>query len=120
MGEQSDLPGIYQAMDVFVLPSYREGLPNVVLEASAMERPVVVSRVTGAQDAVEDGKTGTLFELGCQEQLVDSIISYLNSPAKSLSHGHAGRQMVLTHFSNQAVWQAYENAYRAAIDAMDE
>ncbi len=61
IGEQSDLPGIYQAMDLFVLPSYREGLPNVVLEASAMERPVVVSRVTGARDAVDDGKTGTLL-----------------------------------------------------------
>ncbi len=116
LGERSDLSTIYPMMDVFVLPSYREGLPNVVLEASSMERPVVVSRVTGAKDAVADGETGTLFELGSHTDLVNCISRYLYDPELRTVHGKGGRQMVIKYFSNQAVWQAYEAAYKSSLE----
>ncbi len=86
-------------MDLFVLPTYREGLPNVVLEASAMERPVVVSRVTGAKDAVLDQQTGLLFTLYSNDDLVRCISTYLSDSNMRTAHGRAGRRWVEDLFS---------------------
>ena len=59
-GADWDTAPLYMAMDVFCLPSHREGLPNVLLEAAAMELPAVAFRVPGVVDAIEDGVTGRL------------------------------------------------------------
>src|ERR1022692_940003 len=56
-----NMPQVYAAMDVCLLPTYREGFPNVILESAAMEIPVVATRVTGCVDAVRDRETGFLI-----------------------------------------------------------
>ena len=61
-GEDWDTAPLYMAMDVFCLPSHREGCPNVALEAAAMQLPVVAFRVCGVVDAVADGVTGRLVD----------------------------------------------------------
>ncbi len=64
LGFCSDTVGLYHAMDLFVLSSLREGLPNVVLEALAMEVPVVSTRVAGVPKMITDGETGVLCRVG--------------------------------------------------------
>ncbi|MDP2735546.1 MAG: glycosyltransferase, partial [bacterium] len=62
LGERKDVPKILQAADAFVLPSYHEGLPISVLEASVAGLPVIGSNVVGIKDAVRDGETGFLVD----------------------------------------------------------
>ncbi len=73
LGYRSDTKDLYEAMDLFVLSSYREGLPNVVLEAMAMEVPVVATRIAGVPKLVRNRENGLLVEAGDDSQLEASI-----------------------------------------------
>src|SRR5208337_1256707 len=69
LGFQSDVVPLYEAMDLFVLSSLSEGLPNVVLEAMALEVPVVATQIAGIPRLIEDGKNGLLVDPGAFEPL---------------------------------------------------
>lgn len=62
LGQRSDIIEVYQSLDLFLLTSLREGLPNVVLEAMSMEVPVLATRVAGVGELIEDGVSGYLFQ----------------------------------------------------------
>jgi glycosyltransferase involved in cell wall biosynthesis len=72
-GFQSDLRPLYEAMDLFVLSSLREGLPNVLLEAMAMEVPVVATQIAGIPRVITDSTNGLLVPPGNQAALVDAM-----------------------------------------------
>jgi glycosyltransferase involved in cell wall biosynthesis len=100
----------YAAMDLLVLPSYREGLPNTPLEAAAMELPVVATRVDGCVDAVVDGVTGILIPPRDSGALADAISRLLQDPEERRQMGLAGRERVCRDFRPELIWQAlYEN-----------
>ncbi len=106
-----DMPPVYAAMDVFCLPSYREGIGYVLLEAAAMQLPVVATEISGCVDAVVDGRTGTLVPLHDANALAQAIGRYLRDPQLRRQHGRAGREQVLQDFGLQAVWQAARGEY---------
>jgi glycosyltransferase involved in cell wall biosynthesis len=110
-GEDWHTPPLYAAMDVVALPSYREGLPTVCLEAAAMELPVVATRIPGCVDAVQDGVTGTLVPPRDAGALEEAIRTYLNDPALRHEHGRAGRERALRDFGQEAIWQAVYQQY---------
>lgn len=114
-GVDWDTPPLYAAMDVVVLPSYREGLPLVPLEAAAMELPVVATRIPGCVDAIQDGITGTLIAPRDPAALVQAIRRYLLDPQLAVEHGRAGRAWVLREFDQQRVWAALASEYRRAL-----
>jgi len=107
----------YPAMDLVVLPTYREGLPVVPLEAAAMELPVVATRIPGCVDAVEDGVTGTLVPVRDSAALADAMRSYLRDPELRRKHGRAGRARVLTRFRQEALWEALYGEYTRLLRA---
>lgn len=84
--------------DVLVLPTLREGLPNVVLEAAAMELPTITTTSTGAIDSVVSGQTGILFDYGDWRRLADAIHYLISQPDVSRAMGVAARARVVRDF----------------------
>jgi glycosyltransferase involved in cell wall biosynthesis len=110
-GTVQDAAPYYAAMDLCVLPSYREGLPSAPLEAAAMRLPVVATQIAGCVDAVRDGVTGTLVPPRDAAALAVAIAAYLRDPFLRRNHGEAGRQRVLQEFQPQAIWEALYQQY---------
>jgi len=96
----------YDLMQVLAFPSYREGFPNVPLEAAASGLPVVGFAATGTVDAVQDGVTGKLVPLGDAAGLTDALRAYLRDDLLRFRHGDAGRQRVARDFRNETIWNA--------------
>lgn len=102
----------YLAMDICVLPTYREGFPYVPMEAAAMGLPVVATQVPGCIDAVVDCQTGTLVPACDSKSLAQAIQRYVRDPELRLKHGLAGRARVVSDFRSAEVWTALVNEYR--------
>jgi lipopolysaccharide/colanic/teichoic acid biosynthesis glycosyltransferase/glycosyltransferase involved in cell wall biosynthesis len=113
LGHVDSMAGVYAAMDVLALPTYREGFPQTPLEAAAMEVPVVATRVTGCVDAVVHGVTGTLVPTRFPRALATALASYLQNPDLRRLHGAAARRRVLEKFRPQEFWSALEEGYGA-------
>lgn len=111
LGPRAETPPVYAMFDLFVLPTYREGLPNVALEAAAMGKPVITTRVTGAKDALVDGQTGTLVKSHDANDLARAIEKYLISPELRREHGEAGRQWVNGRFRSELIWTQLAEEY---------
>ena len=112
---RAEMPLYYSLMDLVVLPTYREGFPNVPLEAAAMELPVVGTTVTGCVDAIMHGRTGTLVPPHDHVALSQVIQIYLNDEGLRRRHGLAGREWVLREFRPERVWEAMYQEYLQAL-----
>jgi glycosyltransferase involved in cell wall biosynthesis len=109
--DHQDIPQHYALMSVLVLPTYREGFPTVLLEAGAMEVPVVATRVTGCVDAVIDGVTGILIPVRDTQALAQAIQTYLGDRGLAQRHGRAARARVLDEFQPESVWALLFDEY---------
>ena len=110
LGFRTDVQDIIGQADCIVLPSYREGIPKVLLEASAMEKPIIATAVPGCADVVDDGVTGILIEPKSPEALIKASQTIMNMDEGSLQQmGKKGRERVLQHFSNEVVFRVYRS-----------
>ena len=114
-GENLDTPRLFAAMDILVLPTYREGFPVVPLEAAAMGLPVVATRVPGCTDAVVDGRTGTLVPVRDPESLAEAISKYAGDARLRRAHGQAARQRVILDFLPEGIWEATYGEYERLL-----
>lgn len=110
-GENWETPPLYNAMDILVLPTHREGFPLVLLEAAAMGLPIVATRVTGCLDAVQDNMTGTLVPAADAGALAVGLNRYVCDPVLRRRHGEAAREWVLREFRPENIWQAVYHEY---------
>jgi glycosyltransferase involved in cell wall biosynthesis len=99
LGHRSNMRDWFQAMDVFVLSSLREGLPNVVLEAMALETPVVAARIAGIPRLIQNGENGILVNVSEVEGLAHSLKELANDGERRVALGRAGRSTVQSRFS---------------------
>jgi glycosyltransferase involved in cell wall biosynthesis len=113
MGYQADVRRLYEAMDVFALSSLREGLPNVLLEAMALEVPVLATPIAGIPELVQDGVNGLLAEPGSVEALANRLEMLLQDAHLRGRFGRAGRDTIEARYSFAArmrkVQAVYEN-----------
>ena len=113
LGPSDDMPQVYAHADAVVLPSYREGMPRSLLEASAMALPAVATDVPGCRHIVRHGHNGLL----CEARSVDALFAALEqllamSDAERAALGAAGRARVEAEFDEQLV-------VKAALDVVD-
>lgn len=119
LGWIDDPAWVYSIMDILVLPSHREGFGVVAIEASAMEVPVVATRIPGCIDSVEDGRTGSLVPVGHHEALTGAIRTYLDEPTLRRQHGRAGRRRVIEQFRPEKIWQSVYDEYQCLLTQYD-
>lgn len=112
LGNRQDVSELLQQMDLFVLPSFNEGISNTILEAMAVGLPVIATRVGGNPELVVDGITGNLFEPGHWERLADLMEKYLKNSALRQTTGEAGRQSVVHRFSTEKMVDQYVSVWK--------
>lgn len=111
LGFVKDVRPVFQASDVFVLPSYREGFPNVVLQACAMEIPVIVTDINGSNEIVTNRFNGLVVPSKNTVALLDSM-KYMGSDSViRKEYGARGRKVVVEKYNQQLIWKALKNLY---------
>jgi glycosyltransferase involved in cell wall biosynthesis len=105
-GAVQDTAAYYAIADVVVLPSHREGLPTVILEAQAAGKPVVGAAATGIVDVVSDGETGLLFPVGDVPALTKALARLIADKGLAATLGLAGQESVKEKFRPERVWEA--------------
>lgn len=114
VGFHDDARPYFEAIDVVVLPSRVEGAPVALLEAMAMEKPLIASAVDGTPEIVKDGVTGILIPMGNWEKLVQAVLALLSDPERRQEMGKAGRQWV-TRFSSHIAHETLLDGYRRLL-----
>jgi glycosyltransferase involved in cell wall biosynthesis len=107
-----DMRAWYATMDLFVLPSYREGIPRASMEAAAMMRPVVASDIRGCREVVLDGETGTLVPPRDVPRLVGAIERLYEDRALAARMGELARQHIVKNFNIKDVSSRLCEFYR--------
>ena len=115
LGERTDIDEIYSLMDIFILPSYREGLGISIIEASAMAKPVVATDIRGCREAVEDGVTGKLVPAGDVHKLSEAIVYLIGHPKEAEEMGKRGKLKVNNEFDEKKVFDKIEKEYEMLI-----
>jgi glycosyltransferase involved in cell wall biosynthesis len=105
----------YQALDLFVLNSIREGLPNVILEAMAYGAPVAATSVNGIPALVQDKQTGWLVDAEDPRAMQDAILEAIQEPSTAARFSIAGRQHIEQKFSFQKRMERMASIYRQLL-----
>jgi glycosyltransferase involved in cell wall biosynthesis len=114
LGQRADVANVQAAADIFVMPSFSEGLPLALLEAMFAGSPIVASRTGGMPEAVRDGREGILVAPGNVGELRAALAKLLRDPSLRQRLGAAARNRAMEHFSLQRMANCYEALYRAA------
>lgn len=107
---QDNVPLYMSLFDIFVLPSWREGFPNVPIQAAAMGLPVIVSNATGCIDSVQDGVNGTIYQVKDSEALYKALKKYIDQPELRWEHGTNGLDWA-KQFSQENIWDGIQKVY---------
>ncbi|MBI3753107.1 MAG: glycosyltransferase family 4 protein [Deltaproteobacteria bacterium] len=115
LGLRQDIPDILKSLDIFALPTLQESLPQSVLQAMAMGKPVIGTKVGGVPEVVEDGTSGILVEPENPHALAEAIIGLLKDKERMKKMGDAGRKIVEEKYSVDAMVERMYNFYESLI-----
>jgi len=110
-GERDDINSLYNAIDIFVLPSRNEGISNTILEAMSSGLPVVATSVGGNRELVSEGETGQLILPDSVEAIKNALNCYLENRELMVLHGRNARKEVLRRYSLKHMISQYESLY---------
>jgi len=119
-GFVADTAPYYRAMDLMVLPTWREGFPNVVLEAAATGIPVVTTIATGSRDSVVPEVTGLLIPPGYPAAISEAVLKLLRDPVRRGRMGDAAREWVVKHYSNERVLRLIAAFYKSLLASVTQ
>ncbi|MCF8175747.1 MAG: glycosyltransferase family 4 protein [Burkholderiaceae bacterium] len=102
-GARSDIPDCLAAMDLFCLPSWREGMPRTIIEAMMMGKPVLATDIRGAREEVVSGETGALVPTRSPDKLAAAMARFIDDPGTGKRLGAAGRERALQIYDEKKV-----------------
>lgn len=115
LGDRRDIPAVLASLDISVLTSLSESLPNAVMEAMAAGLPVVATRVGGCPELVRQGETGFLVDSGDDDQLAEALRTLLTNESLRHQFGAEGRKAARSQFGVENIRKQYEDLYTAAL-----
>ncbi|MCX2745212.1 glycosyltransferase family 4 protein [Mangrovivirga sp. M17] len=110
-GFQKDIRPYLALMDIFAFPSYREGFPNVVMQAGCFNLPSVVSDINGCNEIVVDGKNGIIIPPKSIEALQNALLKLINDAALREMMSEKSREMITSRYDQQVVWDKIIQEY---------
>ena len=111
MGERTDIPELLVAADLFVLTSFTESMPAVVIEAGFAGLPAITYNVGGLSELVYSGTTGYLIDGGNQDAFTDAVLHLLNDPNQRIAMGESAQKAYRERFDIKRVAGHYENLF---------
>ena len=114
-GYRTDLERILPCLDLVVHPATMEGLGVSLLQAAAAGVPIVATRVGGIPEIVHDGVNGYLVEVGNTQAMIEAVLRLLRNPFEAKRLGRAGRDLVRSHFSLEAMVAGNLRVYRRML-----
>jgi glycosyltransferase involved in cell wall biosynthesis len=119
-GFVADVAPYYRVLDLMVLPTWREGFPNAVLEAAATGIPVITTECTGSRDSVVPEVTGLLIPPGCPEAICEAVVGLLRDSGRSRRMGIAARSWVQKHYAQDYVLGQLVALYKKLLEPATE
>lgn len=113
VGLQMEVRHYYAAADALVFPSYREGFPNVVLEAGAMGLPSIVTDINGCNEVIQEGVNGVIVPPRNADALYAAMKDFLDNPEKVRSMARSARKKIQDNFEQKDVWNEYLMMYNS-------
>lgn len=115
VGRQDDVRPWLVASNAFVFPSYREGFPNVVIEAGAMGLPSIVTDINGSNEIIIDGKNGTIIPPRDSNALYYAMKYMIDNTAKAAEMGANARPLIAARYEQSYVRRCLKDYYREIL-----
>lgn len=115
LGFQEDVRPYFAISDCLVFPSYREGFPNVVMQAGAMGLPAIVSNINGCNEIISDGKNGRIVPPKNQESLLEAMKEIIENPQKRNQWAEISRNQILENYERTYIWNELLNEYKSLL-----
>ncbi|NJX15163.1 glycosyltransferase family 4 protein [Tamlana crocina] len=117
VGGQNDVRPFLKLMDIFVFPSYREGFGVSVMEAAAMDLPIICSNITGCNEIVKHNYNGLLVDSKSESSLLEAMTYLLENPKQTDKLRQVTRKHILEKYNQQMVWQEAAKTYKTITEA---
>lgn len=115
-GWQNDIRPFLINTDVFVFPSYREGFPNVVMQAGAMGIPAIVTDINGCNEIIIDGVNGRIVPARNENALYNMMKYFADNPTEVKQMANKAREMITSRYEQQIVWNALLMEYKSLLE----
>ena len=112
-GWQADVRPYFSIADALVFPSYREGFPNVVMQACAMELASIVTDINGCNEIITDKKNGLIIQPKSKEELQNAMQFLLDYPDKTEAFASSARPNILENYKREVIWKELLNLYKS-------
>lgn len=116
VGFQSDVRPYFAVSDCLVFPSYREGFPNVVMQAGAMGLPSIVTNINGCNEIIVEGENGTIIPVKNVAALVDAMQKMIYDTSYYHHLRQNARRMIQSRYEQRVVWEALLEEYRRVLE----